>query len=229
MKKIVLFLSLLFLVSGCSINYNLEFSGEDILEEIDFSLTESEYDEWNSNQSEKFEEDGYVYFNSQQLLAFSDDYEELHKRILNRNGNSYDVNYLYKYNYKNYNRSMVIDSCFSEYNILNKDDYYYVKLDGPFTCFYDDMNINIKTDRKVIHTNGEYNNGVYTWKITEDNFKDFELIFHIDKDEVFDELEVIDDVKKENNIQISDIIWIIILGAAFVGLIILSKKFKKTN
>ena len=63
MKKIVLFLSLLFLVSGCSINYNLEFSGEDILEEIDFSLTESEYDEWNSNQSEKFEEDGYVYFN----------------------------------------------------------------------------------------------------------------------------------------------------------------------
>lgn len=229
MKKIVLFLSLLFLVSGCSINYNLEFSGEDILEEIDFSLTESEYDEWNSNQSEKFEEDGYVYFNSQQLLAFSDDYEELHKRILNRNGNSYDVNYSYKYNYKNYNRSMVIDSCFSEYNILNKDDYYYVKLDGPFTCFYDDMNINIKTDRKVIHTNGEYNNGVYTWKITEDNFKDFELIFHIDKDEVFDELEVIDDVKKENNIQISDIIWIIILGAAFVGLIILSKKFKKTN
>ena len=229
MKKIVLFLSLLFLVSGCSINYNLEFSGEDILEEIDFSLTESEYDEWNSNQPEKFEEDGYVYFNSQQLLAFSDDYEELHKRILNRNGNSYDVNYLYKYNYKNYNRSMVIDSCFSEYNILNKDDYYYVKLDGPFTCFYDDMNINIKTDRKVIHTNGEYNNGVYTWKITEDNFKDFELIFHIDKDEVFDELEVIDDVKKENNIQISDIIWIIILGAAFVGLIILSKKFKKTN
>ena len=229
MKKIVLFLSLLFLVSGCSINYNLEFSGEDILEEIDFSLTESEYDEWNSNQSEKFEEDCYVYFNSQQLLAFSDDYEELHKRILNRNGNSYDVNYSYKYNYKNYNRSMVIDSCFSEYNILNKDDYYYVKLDGPFTCFYDDMNINIKTDRKVIHTNGEYNNGVYTWKITEDNFKDFELIFHIDKDEVFDELEVIDDVKKENNIQISDIIWIIILGAAFVGLIILSKKFKKTN
>lgn len=229
MKKIVLFLSLLFLVSGCSINYNLEFSGEDILEEIDFSLTESEYDEWNSNQSEKFEEDGYVYFNSQQLLAFSDNYEELHKRILNRNGNSYDVNYSYKYNYKNYNRSMVIDSCFSEYNILNKDDYYYVKLDGPFTCFYDDMNINIKTDRKVIHTNGEYNNGVYTWKITEDNFKDFELIFHIDKDEVFDELEVIDDVKKENNIQISDIIWIIILGAAFVGLIILSKKFKKTN
>lgn len=229
MKKIVLFLSLLFLVSGCSINYNLEFSGEDILEEIDFSLTESEYDEWNSNQSEKFEEDGYVYFNSQQLLAFSDDYEELHKRILNRNGNSYDVNYSYKYNYKNYNRSMVIDSCFSEYNILNKDDYYYVKLDGPFTCFYDDMNINIKTDRKVIHTNGEYSNGVYTWKITEDNFKDFELIFHIDKDEVFDELEVIDDVKKENNIQISDIIWIIILGAAFVGLIILSKKFKKTN
>ena len=229
MKKIVLFLSLLFLVSGCSINYNLEFSGEDILEEIDFSLTESEYDEWNSNQSEKFEEDGYVYFNSQQLLAFSDDYEELHKRILNRNGNSYDVNYSYKYNYKNYNTSMVIDSCFSEYNILNKDDYYYVKLDGPFTCFYDDMNINIKTDRKVIHTNGEYNNGVYTWKITEDNFKDFELIFHIDKDEVFDELEVIDDVKKENNIQISDIIWIIILGAAFVGLIILSKKFKKTN
>jgi hypothetical protein len=229
MKKIVLFLSLLFLVSGCSINYNLEFSGEDILEEIDFSLTESEYDEWNSNQSEKFEEDGYVYFNSQQLLAFSDDYEELHKRILNRNGNSYDVNYSYKYNYKNYNRSMVIDSCFSEYNILNKDDYYYVKLDGPFTCFYDDMNINIKTDRKVIHTNGEYNNGVYTWKITEDNFKDFELIFHIDKDEVFDELEVIDDVKKENNIQISDIIWIIILGAAFVGLIILSKKFKKAN
>ena len=229
MKKIVLFLSLLFLVSGCSINYNLEFSGEDILEEIDFSLTESEYDEWNSNQSEKFEEDGYVYFNSQQLLAFSDDYEELHKRILNRNGNSYDVNYSYKYNYKNYNRSMVIDSCFSEYNILNKDDYYYVKLDGPFTCFYDDMNINIKTNRKVIHTNGEYNNGVYTWKITEDNFKDFELIFHIDKDEVFDELEVIDDVKKENNIQISDIIWIIILGAAFVGLIILSKKFKKTN
>lgn len=229
MKKIVLFLCLLFLVSGCSINYNLEFSGEDILEEIDFSLTESEYDEWNSNQSEKFEEDGYVYFNSQQLLAFSDDYEELHKRILNRNGNSYDVNYSYKYNYKNYNRSMVIDSCFSEYNILNKDDYYYVKLDGPFTCFYDDMNINIKTDRKVIHTNGEYNNGVYTWKITEDNFKDFELIFHIDKDEVFDELEVIDDVKKENNIQISDIIWIIILGAAFVGLIILSKKFKKAN
>ena len=229
MKKIVLFLSLLFLVSGCSINYNLEFSGEDILEEIDFSLTESEYDEWNSNQSEKFEEDGYVYFNSQQLLAFSDDYEELHKRILNRNGNSYDVNYSYKYNYKNYNRSMVIDSCFSEYNILNKVDYYYVKLDGPFTCFYDDMNINIKTDRKVIHTNGEYNNGVYTWKITEDNFKDFELIFHIDKDEVFDELEVIDDVKKENNIQISDIIWIIILGAAFVGLIILSKKFKKAN
>ena len=62
-----------------------------------------------------------------------------------------------------------------------------------------------------------------------EKMKDFELIFHIDKDEVFDELEVIDDVKKENNIQISDIIWIIILGAAFVGLIILSKKFKKAN
>ena len=49
--------------------------------------------------------------------------------------------------------------------------------------------------------------------------------------ELVETTEVIEEeLKKENNgIDIGNIIWIIILGAAFVGLIILSKKFKKTN
>ena len=80
----------------------------------------------------------------------------------------------------------------------------------------------------MLHTTAKYKDGVYVYEINKDNYKDVNIIFQIDKDEPFIEAEVIEEeLKKENNgIDIGNIIWIIILGAAFVGLVVLSKKYK---
>ena len=230
MKKVFVLIITLFMVSGCTINYDLTIKDGKITENLKFNVTNKEYSDYAKRiTEEEVEKDSYKFFKTFEIPIFNHTPNKFLNKKLTKNSDSLDVNYSYdKFSYENFNTSYMINNCFDEYVVLNDEDYYYISANGEFICYYDTTTISLKTDKKMLHTTAKYKDCVYVYEINKDNYKDVNIIFQIDKDEPFIEAEVIEEeLKKENNgIDIGNIIWIIILGAAFVGLVVLSKKYK---
>lgn len=227
MKKIILIFLSIILLSGCDINYNINITNNKISTDLDLSVSETDYRNYNDNQEEKLSATLYEYFDEREILAFDDmNYKDFYNKKVSKNGRSLDVNYTYKYTYLDFYKSSLLNTCFEDFIVLNEDNYFYVKAFGKFNCYYDDTKINIKTDRKVINSNHDsYKNGVYTWNIDRDKSNNVNIIFQVDKENHFVE----DDIssKKENGIDLLTIVGIILGIGALVILGIIMKKQNK--
>lgn len=227
MKKIILIFLSIILLSGCDINYNINITNNKISTDLDLSVSETDYKNYNDNQEEKLSATLYEYFDEREILAFDDmNYKDFYNKKVSKNGRSLDVNYTYKYTYLDFYKSSLLNTCFEDFIVLNEDNYFYVKAFGKFNCYYDDTKINIKTDRKVINSNHDsYKDGVYTWNIDRDKSNNVNIIFQVDKENHFVE----DDIssKKENGIDLLTIVGIILGIGALVILGIIMKKQNK--
>lgn len=227
MKKIILIFLSIILLSGCDINYNINITNNKISTDLDLSVSETDYKNYNDNQEEKLSATLYEYFDEREILAFDDmNYKDFYNKKVSKNGRSLDVNYTYKYTYLDFYKSSMLNTCFEDFIVLNEDNYFYVKAFGKFNCYYDDTKINIKTDRKVINSNHDsYKDGVYTWNIDRDKSNNVNIIFQVDKENHFVE----DDIssKKENGFDLLTIVGIILGIGALVILGIIMKKQNK--
>lgn len=224
MKKIIIILCLV-LLSGCSVNYNLDITSSKVKETMEFDITETDYQIYNDNNEEKLSATLYEYFDEREILAFDNmNYKDFHKKNLTKGNRSLNVKYSYDYTYLDFYNSYAINNCFEDYVVLNEDDYFYIKAYGKFNCYYDDTYINIKTDRRVINQNADsYKDGVYTWKITKDKMDNVNILFQVEKDEVFEE-----PVNEENkSIDFMSIIGLIFGFILLIGLGIYLKKANK--
>ena len=227
MKKIILIFLSIILLSGCDINYNIDISNNKINTDLDLSVSETDYKNYNDNQEEKLSATLYEYFDEREILAFDDmNYKDFHNKKVSKNGRSLDINYTYKYTYLDFYKSSMLNTCFEDFIVLNEDNYFYVKAFGKFNCYYDDTKINIKTDRKVINSNHDsYKDGVYTWNIDRDKSNNVNIIFQVDKENHFVE----EDSSNKNNsgIDLLTIVGIILGIGALVILGIIMKKQDK--
>lgn len=219
MKKIIICSLIILILSGCTVNYDLEFENDLIKEKLELDVTENDYAEYISKiEKDDVEENMYKFFEAFEIPNDIKMPNQFHKKESKRGNDNINLKFTYdNYDYESFNSSYILNNCFYDVVVLNEENDYYISAKGPLACPLNDANIRIKTDRKVINTNAKYENGYYTWDITEDDYENIELYFHISKTEPFN--EIIEEEKTNYNF-----IWIIILTLGLVALFYLLKK-----
>lgn len=170
MKKIVMSLLSLFLLTGCSVQYNVELNNDKVKEEINFLI-----DDISNNQ------DDYLYLKDFNPVADLDNNIQYKKKIVN-SSNSTRGTYSYTYRGDSYRDSRVFSQCFDIYSIVDEEDKYYIGASGEFKCLsvdyhtVDKVIIKFKTDYEVIDNNADSVDGnEYTWTIDSNNYKDVSI------------------------------------------------------
>lgn len=181
MKRIIVVLIFLLLLTGCTIDYNLVIDKDSIKETITGTAYKEEY--------EVREEDSglnlfYTYINDDiNPLIFGDG---LYTKDINEIDNG--INYKYDFIYKNnYDKSKIINSCFENSNVKETDTYYSIELSGEFYCLYSDkININVISNYVVLENNAkEVNGNKYSWVI--DDSSNVNISLNISKEVKYEE------------------------------------------
>ena len=192
-------LFLLFLITttctGCSIEYNLNITKDNIEETIYVT------DYISSNRTKKEILNHYnmwypTYVNfitkgeSIEIEDFSkkiDGIEYHDKNIIELN-NGYKYTYKYKYPINKYHDSYVLASSFAETTVYKKTNSLVLKTsDESFLCnynYFDNVKINVTIDPEIYKLNytnsSSKNNNTYTWNINKNNCNNSEIILTLD-------------------------------------------------
>jgi len=183
MNKRVLMLFFILLLTGCTVDYDLNFENDRIVENINGKIEKSIANDPVNGGSVNIYYD-FVYNDTVALIEG----DSLYKKEYFEDGDY--INYNLKYTYKNnFDKSRIISNCFQNYIVEETDDYLYVELTGKFSCLYsDEVTVNVISDYAVFENNAdEVNKNKYTWVLTSED--DEEIVFSVSKNikEVFDE------------------------------------------
>lgn len=212
MKKIYLLFITLFLLTGCTVEYSLEFNN-DILEEkiILGPITENAKAELDFFEPYAIESYGY-----------EDQYDVNLKNDI--------MTLKYKYNKNLYGMSTPLNDCYDLSSFSYDDEYYYLLTSKEFKCLNyagyetEEVKINFKTNYDVVSNNADYvNNDTYTWVINNNNYQDKAIEIKLDKNSITQNEE-------ENNKGNSKIFWLIVgIIVIILTIFILSIKSKMSK
>ena len=162
-NKIIILLSLL-LLTGCTVNYNLEINKDTLNETITGTVTKEE-----SSQESNATGLSTVYSIINE--------EELYQKDLKESGNNINYTFKYNYNIEDFVNSTIINTCFENKEIEEIDNYYSIKLSGNFYCLYSKkINIAVTSNLKVASNNADkIKDNTYIWTIDK-NTTDIELV-----------------------------------------------------
>lgn len=257
MKKKIILLSAIFILTGCDINYNLVIDEQNFKESI--TIVEEEPTKWNSsivdgsNDTYKDEIDwmlkypihvsktanidpyddtmmtsGVKYYQKEKINS-----KEEYGVSLNTTGHLQELNDFRSLNY-----------CYEFANIINNDYEYIISTSFKNHCFetyllLDKVNINITTDMKVTSNNADHVRGnTYTWTITRGNYNNKSISLAMqsineykqdkNKEEIDDKIEKDNKKKSQENDYIMYIFYGILLLIVVIGYFII-KKIKNKN
>lgn len=219
MKKIIFLFICAFLLTGCQMDYKLEFKNDKINEIIigEFEGDIIELAKEIDGDSLYFEKE----LAEENIYALTDSEAFYEKEIVVKDNKSI-ATLKYEYDYESFQKSYLIDRCFDDYYFIDDEEYYYINLTGEFSCFHnDDIQIKVTSDKKVIsHNADKYKDGVYIWdlKLAEDQH---DIIFQISKTISAEEKFV------ENGFNIFPIIGHILFAILIFMIFIIKKRFNK--
>lgn len=170
LKKIILTLISLILITGCSAEYNIEFENNQFNEKIKI---------------------GPYYKEKEEIVEITG----LSPFYINENNIYYDdkfknnyYNLEHNFSFSEYRLSTAINGCFDLANISYDNDYYYIMTTGPFKCLSyntftaDKVTINFKTNYEVVSINADYNkDGTYSWVFDKNNSETKEINIKLKK------------------------------------------------
>lgn len=212
-KKVIIALILLcFLLTGCQVDYKLEFRNDDLIENISISLASGEYNEENIAKMD--------YMGNNEAFAISERMTQK-KYIYDRKNN---IGYLnYTYNVDNFNRNNLFRQCYDSFNFFETEEGYKLVTSDNFKCgvfSYVPVNsyvITINTNRVVLEDNADRIDGNnYIWEIIPNNEVEIEKPIYIYFSNKL-KSEVMADKFAEN----SKYVLIIILASLAILLVIL--------
>ena len=178
MKKKILFIICLLLLTGCDAVYNINIGNSEIKESTNIYFSEKDYNYESyypySSSAKRFSSADELIQNTinSDYKAF-DNYnsKELYmkKRISDNNGEG--VNLKYTYNYNNINSSSLLNYCGDIVKYVNDGDSLSFNVDNLSLCNMGDygphlnkFTVNVKTDLKVTENNADkVKNNTYTW------------------------------------------------------------------
>jgi len=234
MKKSIILILLIILLSGCSkdnkelniIYYNLNID-KLYYENIEINLNKNAYD----IAEQKIMED--IAIPIEYIMLYDNInpiYSNLtttYKRKIKTYSDRINVRLNYNYIENDFINSNFINNCFENHSIISTTNYIDIELSGKFYCLYDKIvNINIFSNYKVESSNGNLNDNVYNWEINSENENDVLIKYKLLRNYslIYDNYEN----TNSNNITIN-IIKLILLLVVLIVSIILYKKYSNNN
>lgn len=197
LKIIIILFAFNFILTGCSIQYNLNINEKTINENfniVDEELTDTD------NTNKMIEEELAIprpsirgeYDNPYSMVEVEG--VSYYKKNVINNNSSKGINYLFDFNFSDFSNSAAFRTCYQEINIENKDLIFSLSTSPKFFCYeifeqLDTVSVNITTKYKVISNNADTVKGnKYTWIITKDNAnnKPINIKVKLEKDSIID-------------------------------------------
>jgi len=206
MRKILLVLSLVFITTGCSANYTLEYKDGVFKENIHL----------------RGEDDTNPTFDEIKKDGLTADVDDTEKFTLDNDSTKYDVKLSHILKNTNLNRLRVVSQCFTLNTYKETEKSYYMSLYGDFTCTnLTNSTFTLETDAIVILNNAhKVKDNKYIWYLEEEKINDEGIKFQILTSDV-------KKINKKNNTMIPTwvkfLIAIIMISVGY-GLIFLLKK-----
>lgn len=218
-KNLLIGLGLIILLTGCNSEYNLEINDGIFKETI---VSDIYPDSKKTISVEGIEDDDQITpFIEMEQHPFTNDNNIIYDKKIETIDNYQRVTLTYNYQEDEFANSKAINNCFENHN-YSYDDKYTIELSGTFYCLYTDyIDINIKTDYKVLENNAdEVNENIYTWHINRQNLDNVSLKIILDKKSIRSTFSF-------NNLVMPIIIIFILL--TFVISYIIFRKIKQNN
>lgn len=216
LKKIVLLLPLLLLITGCGSTYEIEFTQNDTIKDT-ISIFED------NDKVERFtKKDEEDFLNK--LLDFERGYEH-YKRELYTTEDITGYKYTYDFTYEEYDAMSQLRKCYEDLTLKVTDEKIELKTKGEFLCatYHNEMpymEITIKSDYKIEDSNANtQDSNTATWKITKNNYKNTPIEITLDKTDIIEE--------EEKEFPIKNIIIIVLFLIAVIYILKNRKKYKQ--
>ena len=173
MKKILLFIVCIFMLTGCDIEYNLTIDNDSFDEKVTLSLLKKDV---------SFED--MTNYLKNKIPISNDRYEtRFYEPSIDVHENSYDLVYDYSHDFNNFRNTLFVDSCYNDSKITRTDDKITIRSGKGFRCLNpdnglitDNVKINITTKLEVLDNNAdEVNGNTYTWNINFNNVQNKEV------------------------------------------------------
>lgn len=224
MKKNILVLFLIILLSGCSNQYDIKITGDKIEETVVSSIDVDEIPKKNQFNIENGIEvdDPVTPFINNDQYPFLNNNEIIYDKNVENTDDSYIVTLKHEYSFDEFRNSKAYN-CFEKKSFVREGKNYSIYFSGSFYCMYGDaLTINITTDNSVFKHNADKVTGnTYSWTVNKDNMDDFEIEFLYGEDSP--------ETSSNNNIFIFCFIIAFLVLIAIVGGVVIVNKNRKSN
>ena len=174
MKKLILIICLVFLMTGCDVSYELKINADETFDEkTTFSFL---------NQDMTVD-DLSVYIKTNQPIS-NDRYEaKYYDSHIYTNGIYNYLIYDYVHDINSFRKSTFVDTCYPNMKITETDDEIRIESGKGFRCLNPDnglitdhVDIAIVSELEVLENNAdEVNDNTYSWTVNESNVQDKEV------------------------------------------------------
>lgn len=214
LKRLILFIPIILLLTGCGSKYEIEFTQDDTIKD---TISIYEDNDIVKNTTQKKEDEI-----TDQILEFERGYEH-YKRELYATEEVTGYKYTYEFKYEEYDALSQLRKCYEDLTLNVTDEEIVLETKGEFLCanYYKEMpyiNISIKSDYEIKSTNGKKeDDNSASWKINKSNYKNSPIKITFDKTEIIEE--------DEKELPIKNIIIILLFIIALIFIIKNRKKF----
>lgn len=194
MKKLLILLLFVFVLTGCNNSLKLDFN-DNVDATIELSFNKDDYIK---NVSSIGNETNFKYAIEDIIVEsrpIKNNYDEMFKGNINITNSECEGEYKYTYTYETFKNNAIFDRCFEYSDIIEENDKYIIYLKGKSSC--GEFEFRVKADNRMLNNNSNKSkNGEYIWKVSNDKN---DIQFDISKD-----------VIKNTGISLGNIISIII-------------------
>lgn len=217
MKKVILLLMCIFLLTGCTVNYSLDINDNSIKESASLKISKetlgSEGLAIIKENKDKLTKDGVPYYKKQVTEGFND----------------VTIKYTHNYEDLDISSSKFLNQCFRSGKSTIENGVLIIETQAPFQCYnkygtekITEATIVINTKLNVLENNAdEVNGNKYIWNITADNYYEKTILIKMS-------------MPKGNGYLLNDNKTIIMVGISiiviiFIGIIYMLIRSKKNN
>ena len=220
MKKILLFI-LIFLITGCTAQYNLTIDESSINEKVEVAIPRETISQ---DQLKPYLQLGNkVYPSDSNSAVYTSD--------LSEDNDNYYLTYEYSHSHEMFAQSMFVKKCYQTVKLNSTEETITLSTSDQFNCIkmedgasLEKVDINITTKLKVQSHNADKVSGnTYTWNINENNYENKPINLEIKKPVSLEEV-----IKEAPNYQLMVIVLIVVLILS-ITFIIVKIKTKNNN
>ena len=190
MKKIILIIVGILLLSGCSfkeqthdintIYYDLKISNH-YEENIAFTFPKNAYEIAAASVNSEVDSLEYILLIDNFSRPIHNNLYTLYGKNIYNMKNAIEVDLDFDYLEKDFINSNYMNTCFEKHSIVDEDDYLEIKLKGEFYCLQDkNMTIHVTSNYEKEMSNGNrLEDGSYEWYIDNNNFKNVDIYYKV--------------------------------------------------